>query len=184
VDDRELYPPQDLIKWTDAKNRKERWAQGENTMRFRKETIEWKDAWTNLSKKEQVVVSRLRRGTHEQHRHVIEKMPSKCLFCGVSFTTGHILWECTETTREREREKRETVTTKEVWTDGTERLKRLNEYTNKIGLFHGIWTKTTSRRSRTNHKKLQREEYKWTRMLNKKEKKKIRMKCILLKKEM
>jgi ribonuclease HI len=34
---------QDLINWmkkTDAKNRQERWAQGENTMRFRKETIE------------------------------------------------------------------------------------------------------------------------------------------------
>jgi hypothetical protein len=55
---RELYPPQDLINWmkkTDAKNRQERWAQGENTMRFRKETIEWKDDSTNLSRKEQVV---------------------------------------------------------------------------------------------------------------------------------
>jgi hypothetical protein len=55
INDRELYPPQDLIQWmkkTDAKNRKERWTQGENTMRFRKETVEWKDASTNLSKKE------------------------------------------------------------------------------------------------------------------------------------
>jgi hypothetical protein len=33
----------------------------------------------------------IKEGTHEQHRHVTEKMPSKCLFCGVSLTTGHIL---------------------------------------------------------------------------------------------
>jgi hypothetical protein len=41
-DHQELYPPQDLINWmkkTDAKSRQKRWAQGENTMRFRKETI-------------------------------------------------------------------------------------------------------------------------------------------------
>jgi hypothetical protein len=70
-----------------------------------------------------------------------------------------------ETTRER----RETGTTKEVWTDGTEGLKRLIEYPQKIGLFHRIWTRTTCWKSRTNHKELQREEYKWTRMLIKKE---------------
>jgi hypothetical protein len=43
INDRELYPPQDLTNWmknNDAKNRQERWAQGEKTMRFRKETIE------------------------------------------------------------------------------------------------------------------------------------------------
>jgi hypothetical protein len=34
-------------------------------------------------------------------------MPSpECLFCGVLLTTEHILWECTETTRERERERK------------------------------------------------------------------------------
>jgi hypothetical protein len=44
---------------------------------------------------------------------------------------------------DRERERRETRTTKEVWTDGTEGLKRLIEYTKKIGLFHGIETRTT-----------------------------------------
>jgi hypothetical protein len=45
----------------------------------------------------------------------------------------HIIWKCTETTRER----RETGTTKDVKTDGTEGLKRLMEYTKKIRLFHG-----------------------------------------------
>jgi hypothetical protein len=56
-----------------------------------------------------VVVSRLRTGyTRATHRHVIEKTPSpECSFCGVSLTTEHILWKCTETTREREKRKRE-----------------------------------------------------------------------------
>jgi hypothetical protein len=66
-------------------------------------------------------------------------------------------------------ERRETGTKKEVWIDGAERLKKLIEYTKKIGLFHGIWT-------RTNHKELQREEYKWIRMLIKKERERKRRK--------
>jgi hypothetical protein len=143
------------MKKTDAKNRQKRWAQGENTMTFRKETKEWKDDSTNQSKKDQVVVSRLRTGyTRATHRHVIEKTLSpEYRFCGVSLTTEHILWECTESTRER----RETGTTKKMCTDETERLRRLIEYTKKIVLFHGIWTRTTCGRSRTNHKELQRE---------------------------
>jgi hypothetical protein len=95
------------------------WSQGENTMRFRKETIEYRVAnSTNLSKKKQVVVSRLRKGyTQVTHRHVIEKTPSpECSFCGA---TKNILWKCTETKR------KENGTTKEVLTDGTEGLKRL-----------------------------------------------------------
>jgi DNA repair exonuclease SbcCD ATPase subunit len=82
------------MKKTDAKNRQERRAQGENnTKRFRKEAIEWKDDSTNLSRKKLVVVSRLRMEyTRATHRHVIEKTRSpECPFCGVSLTTEHIL---------------------------------------------------------------------------------------------
>jgi hypothetical protein len=101
INDRELYPPQNLINWMkkiDTKNRQEMWSHGENTMRFRKETIEWKDDSTNLSKKKQEVISRLRKGyTQATHRHVIEKMPSpECSFFGA---TKNILWKCTEATR-------------------------------------------------------------------------------------
>jgi hypothetical protein len=110
INNRELYPPQHLInlmKKNDGKNRQERWAQGKNTMRFRKETIEWKDDSTNPSRKERVVVSRLRtRYTRATHTHVIEKTPStEYPLCGVSLTTKHILWESTETSRGRERER-------------------------------------------------------------------------------
>jgi hypothetical protein len=69
--------------------------------------------------------------TYTRHRkNAITRIP----FCRVSLTTEYILWECTETTKER----RETRPTKEVGTDETEKLKRLIEYTKKIGLFHGI----------------------------------------------
>jgi hypothetical protein len=127
------------MKKADAKIRKERWAQEENTMRFRKETIEWKDDSTNLSRTEQVVGIQTKDGVHTsnytQTRHrknAITRMPP---LRGV-ITTEYMLWEYTETTRERER--KETKTTKEVWTDGTGELKRLIEYSKKIGLFHGI----------------------------------------------
>jgi hypothetical protein len=71
-------------------------------MRFKKETIEWKDDSTNLSRKEQVVVSRLGTGyTRATHR----KNAITRAFCGVSLTTEQILWERTETTRDRERKR-------------------------------------------------------------------------------
>jgi hypothetical protein len=98
INDRELYPPENLINWIKKTNQRTdkkggHNAQGENTMKLRKETIEWKDDSTNLSRKEQMVVSRLRTGhTRATHRHVIEKTPSpECPFCGVSLTTEHIL---------------------------------------------------------------------------------------------
>jgi hypothetical protein len=49
-------------------------------MRFRKETIKWMDDSTNLSRKEQVVVSRLWTG-YTRATHIQE-----CPFCGVSLT--------------------------------------------------------------------------------------------------
>jgi hypothetical protein len=69
---------------------------------------DWKDDSTNLSRKKQVVVSILRTGyKRATHRHVIEKTPSPvCPFFGVSLTTEHILWDCTETMTEREREEK------------------------------------------------------------------------------
>jgi hypothetical protein len=89
-------------------------------MRFRKETIEWKDDSTNRSRNKQVVVSRL------THIHVLEKTPSpECLLWDVAH--NRTLWECMETTRER----RETGTMKKVWTDGTDGTRR-TEKTDRI----------------------------------------------------
>jgi hypothetical protein len=92
---------------------------GRKHHKIQKKNIEWKDDTT----KEQVVVSRLRmRYTRATPRHVVEKTPSpECLFCGVSLTTEHILWEGTETTREG----REIGTTKEVW-NGQMETKRIS----------------------------------------------------------
>jgi hypothetical protein len=77
------------------------------------------------------MVYRIRTGyTRATHRHVIEKTPSPCrmpFLWGVAHNRTHTM---------AERERRET--SKEVWTDGTEILKRLIEYSKKIGLFHGI----------------------------------------------
>jgi hypothetical protein len=112
---------------------------GENTMMFRMETTEWKDDSTNISRKEQVMVSKLR-------TRATRRLPSpECLFC-VAHNRAHAMGVYGN----YERERRGTRTTKEVWTNGTEGLKRL---------------------FRTyEYKELQREEYKWTRMLIKKKK--------------
>jgi hypothetical protein len=78
-------------------------------------------------------------------------------FCGVSSLT---------TTRERE---------KKNWNHerGMDRWNRKIEKTDQIYEENTIfpWSRTTCVRSRTNHKELQREEYKWTGTLVKNEKK-------------
>jgi hypothetical protein len=139
-------------------------------MRFRKETIEWKDDSNNLSRKEQVVVSRLRMEyTRATHRHVIEKKPSpECPFCGVSFITEQILRKCTETTREW----RETGTTKELWSDGTEGLKKWIEYyeENRIIPWKDCESQRTTKRRMQMDKNVNQKR-------KGKEKKKRKMKC-------
>jgi hypothetical protein len=81
-----------------------------------------------------VVVSRLRTGyTRATHRHVITRLS---VLWGVAHNQTHTMGVYGN--YEREREISETETTKEVWTNGTEGLKRLIEYTKKIELFHGI----------------------------------------------
>jgi hypothetical protein len=80
------------MKKTDAKNRQERLAHGENTLRNKNESKDWTDDSTNLNMKEQVMmVSRLRRGTHEsmctRHgKNVITRMP---LLWGVAHNRKH-----------------------------------------------------------------------------------------------
>jgi hypothetical protein len=78
-----------------------------------------------------VVVSILRTGyKRAKHRHVIEKTPSPvCPFFGVSLTTEHILWDCTETTTEREREKRNQNHERGMdrWNRRTEKIDRIYE---------------------------------------------------------
>jgi hypothetical protein len=57
-----------------------------------------------LSRKKQVVISRLRTGyTRAAHRHKIEQTDIPyCPFCDVRLTTDHFLWQCSETRNERE----------------------------------------------------------------------------------
>jgi hypothetical protein len=84
-------------------------------MRFRKETIEWKDDSTNLSKKEQVVVSRLRTGYTQATRYRKNAITRMARLRGVVDIRTHTMGVYGN----NERERRETGTTKEVWTAGT-----------------------------------------------------------------
>jgi hypothetical protein len=87
IDNRETYSPQDLIKWMkkeEAMSRQQRWEKGDNGMRNRKTSASWQNDTAELSRKEQMIISRLRTGyIRATHRHVIEKkwhaeLPIRC----------------------------------------------------------------------------------------------------------
>jgi uncharacterized protein YgiM (DUF1202 family) len=83
------------MKKEEAVNRQQRWERGDNEMRNRKTTASWQNDTAELSRKEQMIISRFRTGyTRATHRHVIEKTDSpNCPFCDVQLTTDHILWQ-------------------------------------------------------------------------------------------
>jgi hypothetical protein len=92
------YPPQDLMKWMKKEEfnyRQKRWERGENDMNHRNVSVSWQNDTVELSRKEQVVISRLRtRYTRATHRNIIEKTDIPyCHFCAVGLATDHILWQ-------------------------------------------------------------------------------------------
>jgi hypothetical protein len=58
----ETYPPQDLIKWKkkeESLSRQQRWERGHNEMRNRKTSASWQNDTAELTRKEQMIISRL-----------------------------------------------------------------------------------------------------------------------------
>jgi hypothetical protein len=51
------------IKKEEFKNRQKRWERGENNMKYRKASVSWQNDTVELSRKEQVVISRIRAGS-------------------------------------------------------------------------------------------------------------------------
>jgi hypothetical protein len=114
----EPYPPQDLrMKKQEFHNRQKRWERGENDMKHRKVSVSWQNDTVKLSRKEQVVISRLRTGyTRATHKHIIEKTDiPDCLFCDVRLTTDHILYN----------ERDECGIQSTAWKKGREGIKKL-----------------------------------------------------------
>jgi hypothetical protein len=90
-----------------------------------------------MTRRVQVIISRLRTGytraTHGPRMNGITD--PQCPFCDTGLTVGHVLWDCTET----EQIKREMMMmTSEIWTRGAEGMKKIIEYTKKIGFYDGI----------------------------------------------
>jgi post-segregation antitoxin (ccd killing protein) len=116
IGNQEPYPPQNLMKWMkkeEFNNRQKRSERGENDMKHRKASVSLQNDTVELSRKEQVVISRLRTG----HTRVT-----------------HSLWQCSETRNERD----ECGIQSTAWKEGREGIKKLVKYIRKIGLFHGI----------------------------------------------
>jgi hypothetical protein len=124
--------PLDLEKWLKTettKIRKERWRNERNNMQGRKIEHEYDGDTTGMTRREQVVISRLRtaytRATHGPRMNGITD--SQCPFCDTILTVDHVLWDCTET----EQTKREMMMTPEIWTRGSEGMKKIIEFTKK-----------------------------------------------------
>jgi outer membrane cobalamin receptor len=107
IGNQEPYTRQVLMTWMkkeEFNNRQKRWERGEYDMKHRKVSVSWQNDTVELSRKEQVVISRLSKGyTRLTHRHIIRKTDiPDCPFCDVRLTTDHILWQCSETRNERD----------------------------------------------------------------------------------
>jgi hypothetical protein len=92
----ETYPPQHLIAWIKEKHEQEQQEKRENsttTMKERKIHHIMNKNTKTMTRREQVVISRLRTGyTRPTHSTMMDKEPSpECPFCAVNLTTDHIL---------------------------------------------------------------------------------------------
>jgi hypothetical protein len=99
-------------------------------MKGRKIEHEYHGFKRGMTRRKQVVISRLRTGytkaTHGPRMNGITD--PQCPFCYTGLTVDHVLWDCTET----EQTKREMMMmTPEIWTRGAEEMKKIIEYTIK-----------------------------------------------------
>jgi hypothetical protein len=103
--------------------RQKRWERGENDMKYRRASVNWQNNTVELSRKEQVVIFRLRTGyTRATHRPIFEKTDiPDCPLCDVSLTTNHTLWQYSETRNERN----ECGIQSTAWKEGREGIKKL-----------------------------------------------------------
>jgi ribonuclease HI len=135
----EEYPPKDLENWIKTEttqNIKEQWKNGTNNMKERKAEHKYDGDTRGMTRREQVVFSRLgtgyTRATHGPRMNGINN--PQCPFCDTTLTVDHVLWDCKET----EEIKRELQMTPEVWKEGEEGMRRIVEYTKRIGFYDGI----------------------------------------------
>jgi hypothetical protein len=136
----ETYPPQDLIAWIKEKHeqkQQEKWKNSTTTKKERKPHHIMNTNTKTMTRREQVVVSRLSTGpgyTRTTNSAVMDKEPSpECFFCAVNLTTEHILWHCTGT----ETKRLQMDITKEIWKGGKHEMEKLIKYVKEIGFFDG-----------------------------------------------
>jgi hypothetical protein len=90
------HPPKDLEKWLKTettKIRKERWRNGGNNMKGRKIEQDYDGDTRGMTRREQVVVSRMKTGyTRATHGPRMNGMTDpQCPFCDTGLTVDHVL---------------------------------------------------------------------------------------------
>jgi ribonuclease HI len=131
--------PDDWKNWINKKQHERRqaeWATSENSMVTLKPEIKRNNNTQTLTRREQVIVSRLRMGyTRLTHGHRVDlEPPPECGDCGCRLTVNHILWECQTFQRKRT----ECNLSIETFSGGVDEIHKLIEYTRKIGVYHDI----------------------------------------------
>jgi hypothetical protein len=135
-----------LIAWIKEKHEQEqqkKWENSTTNMKERKPHHIMNTNTKTMTRREQVVISRLRTGyTRATDSAVMDKEPSpECPFFAVNLTIDHILWHCKET----EMKRLQMDITKEIWKGGKQEMEKLIKYVKEIGYFDGILKKTISK---------------------------------------
>jgi hypothetical protein len=109
------------------------WEQTDSEMRNRKQQKTRRNDTSEMTRRDQVVVSRLRTGYFRAtHAQIINHEPPP--ECYTKLATDHILWTCKETEPERIRMNIKS----EVWKGGKKEMEKIITYVKKIQLYNGI----------------------------------------------
>jgi hypothetical protein len=107
IQQNEEYPPKNLEKCLETettKIRKERWRNGSNNMKGRKIEHEYDGDTRGMTRREQVIISRLRTGytraTHGPRMNGITD--PQCPFCDTGLTVDLVLWAAQKLNRPKE----------------------------------------------------------------------------------
>jgi hypothetical protein len=124
------------LKEKHEQKQQEKWENSTTAMKERKPHHIMNTDTKTMTRREQVVISRLRTGyTRATHSAVMDKEPSReCPFCAVNLTTDHILWHCKET----ETKRLQMDIGKEIWKSGKQEMEKLIKYLKEIGFYDGI----------------------------------------------
>jgi hypothetical protein len=108
-----------------------------------KPRIKKKNGAQVITRRDQVIISRLRMGyTRFTHGYRVDlNPPPECGDCGARLTVAHLLWNCPTFRRQR----MECIISRETLSRDEDEIRRLIRYVQKIGVYHEIMRRIQKR---------------------------------------